>query len=74
MSDNIFDQSAWLSRIGYSGSRAPTLDTLYALVAAHAEAISYESIDVLLGRPPKLDLATLQHKMIEQRRGGYCFE
>jgi N-hydroxyarylamine O-acetyltransferase len=29
---------------------------------------------VLLDRPPKLDLAALQAKMIANRRGGYCFE
>jgi len=37
-------------------------------------SISYESIDVLLDRPPKLDPASLQRKMIASRRGGYCFE
>jgi N-hydroxyarylamine O-acetyltransferase len=69
-----FDQNAWLRRIGYEGSRAPTLDTLQAVVAAHSSAISFENIDVLLGRPPKLDLSSLQNKMIANGRGGYCFE
>ena len=74
MPDEAFDQDAWLTRIGYDGSRAPTLDTLQALIAAHSKAIAYESIDVLLDRPPKLDLASLQAKMIAGGRGGYCFE
>ncbi len=74
MSESAFDQDAWLSRIGYRGSREPTLETLRGLVGAHAAAISYESIDVLLDRPPKLDLDSLQRKMISRRRGGYCFE
>ena len=74
MSEAVFDQDAWLNRIGYEGSREPTLETLRGLVAAHAAAIPYESIDVLLDRPPKLDLDSLQRKMIERRRGGYCFE
>ena len=69
-----FDRSAWLERIGYSGPLAPTLETLQGLIQAHASAIAYESIDILLDRPPKLDLATLQAKMIGARRGGYCFE
>ncbi len=69
-----FDQDAWLRRIGYSGSRDPSLETLRALVAAHASAISYESIDVPLERTPKLDLHSLQQKMIGDGRGGYCFE
>jgi N-hydroxyarylamine O-acetyltransferase len=74
MSDVAFDQEAWLARIGHRGSCAATLDTLHALVAAHSRAIAYESIDVLLGRPPTLDLASLQKKMIAGGRGGYCFE
>ena len=74
MANEEFGQDAWLARIGYAGSRAPTLETLQALVSAHAQAIAYESIDILLDRPPKLDLTSLQHKMIHGRRGGYCFE
>ena len=74
MSDDAFDQSAWLRRIGHEGSRAPTLETLRVVVAAHSATISYESIDVLLDRPPKLDLGSLQQKMIAGGRGGYCFE
>jgi N-hydroxyarylamine O-acetyltransferase len=74
MSDEAFDQDAWLTRIGYDHSRAPTLETLQALIAAHSSAIAYESIDVLLDRPPKLNLASLQSKMIVGGRGGYCFE
>jgi N-hydroxyarylamine O-acetyltransferase len=74
MSEAGFQQDAWLNRIGYKGSRAPTLDTLRGLVEAHSAAISYESIDVLLGRLPKLDPDSLQRKMVANRRGGYCFE
>jgi len=74
MSGNGFDQDAWLTRIGYAGPRTPNLELLQALVTAHARAIAYESIDVLLDRPPMLDLASLQDKMIRGGRGGYCFE
>jgi N-hydroxyarylamine O-acetyltransferase len=74
MSEDDFDQDGWLARIGYHGSRKPTLETLRALVSAHSTAIAYESIDVLLDRPPKLDLRSLQDKMIASGRGGYCFE
>jgi N-hydroxyarylamine O-acetyltransferase len=74
VSGDNFDQDAWLDRIGYKGSRAPVLETLRGVVEAHSAAISYESIDVLLDRPPKLDLDSLQRKMIAGGRGGYCFE
>jgi N-hydroxyarylamine O-acetyltransferase len=74
MTDTQFDRNAWLERIGYSGPVVPTLETLNDLIFAHAHAISYETLDIMLGRPPKLDLATLQAKMIAGKRGGYCFE
>ncbi len=74
MADEQFDTGAWLSRIGYAGSRKPTLENLRAVVTAHATAIAYESIDVLLDKPPSLDPVSLQSKMIAGGRGGYCFE
>ena len=74
MSESSFDQAAWLRRIDYQGSTRPTLETLRHLVGAHASAIAYESIDVLLGRTPKLDVESLQRKMLGGTRGGYCFE
>src|SRR5579871_5139636 len=74
MSDTIFDQKAWLQRIRYIGPLAPTLETLNRLIFAHSHSIAYETLDIMLGRPPKLDVPTLQHKMIANRRGGYCFE
>ena len=74
MNDGLFDQQAWLDRIRYSGPLTPTLETLNKLIVAHANAISYETLDIMLGRPPKLDVSTLQSKMISARRGGYCFE
>jgi N-hydroxyarylamine O-acetyltransferase len=58
-----------LRRLACSNAR-----NLRALIAAHSAAIAYESIDVLLDRPQKLDLASLQEKMIAGGRGGYCFE
>jgi N-hydroxyarylamine O-acetyltransferase len=74
MSSATFNLESWLRRIGYAGPRAPTLAALRGVVAAHATTISYETIDPLLGRPPKLDVAAPQQKMIVGGRGGYCFE
>ena len=74
MAEAPFDQQAWLDRIGYSGSLKPTLETLNQLIFAHAHSISYETLDIMLGRTPKLDVPTLERKMITGKRGGYCFE
>ena len=46
---------AYFARIGYSGSTEPTLATLSELVRAHASAIPFENLDVLLGRRIGLD-------------------
>lgn len=68
------DLDAYFDRIRYAGPREPTLATLNALVAAHTRQIPFENFDSLLGRPVLLDSASLQRKLIHDRRGGYCFE
>ena len=71
---NEFRLDKYLARIGIDGSIGPDLATLAALHAAHVNAIPFEGLDPLLGRPVKLDLASLQDKLVDSRRGGYCFE
>ena len=68
------DLDAYFDRIRYTGPREPTLATLNSLVAAHVEQIPFENFDSLLNRPVLLDPASLQRKLIHDRRGGYCFE
>ncbi len=70
----VLDLDAYLDRIGYAGGRQPSPDTLAALHIAHATRIPFENLDVLLGRPIRLDLASLQAKLVAGGRGGYCFE
>jgi N-hydroxyarylamine O-acetyltransferase len=65
---------AYLKRIGYSGPREPTRAALEALHLAHATHIPFENLDILLGRPVLLDLASLQAKLVTGGRGGYCYE
>src|SRR6185369_6770535 len=74
MAEPLFDRNAWLRRIGYTGPLEPTLVALHALIFAHSHSIAYESLDIMLGRTPRLDLASLQRKMIFGGRGGYCLE
>ncbi|MCA1596984.1 MAG: arylamine N-acetyltransferase [Chloroflexi bacterium] len=68
------DLESYFDRIHWSGQRAPTLDVLSGLLLAHMSAIPFENLDVLLGRPVRLDLQSLQNKLVRDRRGGYCFE
>ena len=68
------DLVAYCRRIDYDGPMTPTPDVLRELHIAHLAAIPFENIDVLLGRPVRLDLKSLQEKLVLSRRGGYCFE
>lgn len=69
-----FDLDAYFERIGYTGERTPTLATLAALHTRHTEAISFENLDPLMGRPVRVDAESLQQKMVQDGRGGYCYE
>ncbi|HEY7514277.1 MAG TPA: arylamine N-acetyltransferase [Vicinamibacteria bacterium] len=68
------DLASYLARIGYRGRLEPDVRTLVALHAAHVTAVPFENLDILLGRRISLELGTLQAKIVEGRRGGYCFE
>jgi N-hydroxyarylamine O-acetyltransferase len=70
----VIDLDRYFARIGYDGPRAPTLDTLNHIVHAHVQAIPFENLDILLGRPVDLDLGAIQRKLVDGHRGGYCFE
>ena len=74
MSDSSPHLDAYFARIGYTGSRAPTLAALHAIAGHHAAAIPFENLDVLLNRPIKLDPASLEAQLVLARRGGYCFQ
>jgi N-hydroxyarylamine O-acetyltransferase len=68
------DLDAYFARIGYTGSREPTLATLRALSLHHASSIPFENLDVLLGRGIDLDPTAVERKLVHAHRGGYCFE
>jgi len=68
------DLAAYLARIGYDGSLAPTAGTLAALHRAHVVSIPFENLDLLLGRGIRVDLDSVQNKLVAERRGGYCYE
>jgi N-hydroxyarylamine O-acetyltransferase len=68
------DLDAYLARIGWAGELTPTAATLEALHLQHTLHIPFENLDILLGRPIRIDLETIQAKLVHGRRGGYCFE
>jgi N-hydroxyarylamine O-acetyltransferase len=70
----MIDLDSYCERIGYAGPRSATLETLRALQHHHPRAIPFENVSTLVGLPVQLDLASLEHKLVQSRRGGYCFE
>ena len=68
------DLDAYLARTGYTGGLDPTVETLRGLHHAHTAAIPFENLDVALEREVRLDLDSVQRKLVTERRGGYCYE
>jgi hypothetical protein len=70
------DLDGYLSRVGLAGTetRPPGGGTLAALHAAHLAAFPFENLDIMLGRGVRVDLGSIQAKLVGGRRGGYCFE
>jgi N-hydroxyarylamine O-acetyltransferase len=68
------DLEAYLRRIGLHTRPAADLAGLRALHLAHATTIPFENLDIQMGLPIRLDLDSLQAKLIRHHRGGYCFE
>lgn len=72
---STIDLAAYFGRVGYSGPLAPTVEALHSLVAAHNQAIPFENLDPLMGIPvADLSAGALADKLVQRRRGGYCYE
>ena len=66
---------AYLARIGYAGSRELTGETLDTVIKAHVSTVPFENLDPCeFDLTPSLDEEDLYRKIVEKRRGGYCFE
>jgi len=66
---------AYLDRIGYRGSTEPTAETLRGLHQAHMYAVPFENLDIYGGRRHlTLDEEAFFRKVVQERRGGFCYE
>jgi len=64
----------YLRRINYSGPLDPTPETLRALQVAHLLAVPFENLSIHAGEPIVLQEDALFTKIVEQKRGGFCYE
>jgi N-hydroxyarylamine O-acetyltransferase len=70
----MFPTASYLARIGYSGPIVPSAETLRTLHRAHLLAVPFENLDIALGRKIVVDENAILRKVVELRRGGFCYE
>lgn len=68
------DVSAYLRRINYHGSLAPAAQTLRELHRAHMLSVPFENLSIHERQPIVLNDEALFAKVVEHRRGGFCYE
>ena len=68
------DVDAYLERINYNGTREVSAETLRALQVAHLMSVPFENLSIHAGESIVLDEDALFTKIVEQRRGGFCYE
>jgi N-hydroxyarylamine O-acetyltransferase len=68
------DTARYLERIGYSGPVEPTAETLRRLHVAHLLSVPFENLSIHASEPVVLEDAALFEKIVERRRGGFCYE
>lgn len=64
----------YLENIWFAGDPKPDLDTLKQIHRQHLLTIPFENLDVQLGRTVDLDIRRIYSKLVEQGRGGWCYE
>jgi len=65
---------AYLDRINYHNSLAPTAETLRDLQVAHMLTVPFENLSIHAREPIVLEEEALFTKIVGRRRGGFCYE
>jgi N-hydroxyarylamine O-acetyltransferase len=68
------DVEKYLERICYDGPLDRSIGTLRGLHRSHILTVPFEDLDIHLGRRIVLDQDALFDKIVERRRGGFCYE
>ncbi|AOS84424.1 acetyltransferase [Chlorobaculum limnaeum] len=69
-----FDLPSYLARIGFEGDPSPGFETLKRMMRCQLCSVPFENLDVQAGRVPSLAPEAMYAKIVERRRGGYCYE
>ena len=65
---------AYLERINYNGPRDVNAETLRSLQVAHLMSVPFENLSIHSGEPIVLNEDALYTKIVDARRGGFCYE
>jgi len=68
------DVNAYLQRINYDGPLAVSAATLRGLHLAHLYSVPFENLSIHAHEPIVLADEALFKKIVERRRGGFCYE
>jgi len=66
--------AAYLQRLGLARPERPSLPFLTRLQRRHLLRVPFENLDIFWGRPIPLDVNQAWSKVVELRRGGFCYE
>ena len=66
--------AAYLQRLGLARAERPSLPFLTRLQRRHLLRVAFENLDIHWGRPIPLDVRRAWSKVVELRRGGFCYE
>ena len=70
----MLNAAPYLERISYLGPREPNAGALRNLHRAHMLTVPFENLDIALERKIICDEESIIRKIVEQRRGGFCYE
>ncbi|XP_044195781.1 arylamine N-acetyltransferase 2-like [Thunnus albacares] len=74
MTSEGMDVEKYLSRIGFVAPVEPNLEALRSVHICHLLSVPFEDLTVHSGGRVHLDIPLLYDKIVNRRRGGFCFE
>jgi len=69
-----FNLQHYFDRIGFQGPARADARTLQAIFSCHLRTVPFENLDVQAGKIVSLEPEQIVEKIIERKRGGYCYE
>jgi N-hydroxyarylamine O-acetyltransferase len=74
MKADNFSLQEYFDRIGFKGEASPDIATVTELMRCQLFSVPFENLDVQAGKIISLVPEEIVDKIINRRRGGYCFE